>query len=43
MAEEEARELLLDLDGVVWTAIVQPLVDEGEAPLLIGSDRIEAS
>ena len=41
MAEEEARELLLDLDGVVWTAIGQPLVDEGETPLLIGSDCIE--
>ena len=42
MAEEEARELLLDLDGVVWTAIGQPLVDEGETPLLIGSDCLEA-
>ena len=42
MAEEEARELLLYVDGVVWTAIGQPLVDEGETPLLKGSDRIEA-
>jgi len=43
VAEEEARELLIDLDGVVWTAIGQPLVDEGETPLLIGSDCKEAS
>ena len=42
VAEQEAHELLLDLDGVVWTAIVQPLVDEGETPLLKGSDCIEA-
>ena len=42
MAEEEARELLLDLDGVVWTAISQPLVSEGETPFLISSDYTEA-
>jgi hypothetical protein len=31
--EQEACELLLDLDGVRWTAVGQPSVDESQAAL----------